>query len=479
MVGGAHVKPLRSIADGVQRPFHNLRDRLSPQTRAFARDSWLLELSAAATTIALIGQLSLITHALGLREYGVFALIVSVVSLVSRFLDVPVAYTTIAFGADKVESDPRTLVGIFQFGYLVNLVSGVAGFLCVLAIAPFVGPRLIGEDGVFLLMLYAVTLVISTVDMTSLSLLRVLDRFDVTLWYTLVREASRLVLVAGALLAYHTLTSVVVALVIHDAITGALGIYLSARTLSGRTRLSLFRGNLSRVKPIRRPMLRMLFHTNIISYGRLVETQVPALALGAFWGPTEVAILKVGQSAGAALAKLTDPVWQALIPRASRLWTSGRIGVLRRMLLQATCISIPVMVAVGGVVILLREPLLTLFAGHGARAGSTVLILACLAQVVNGGLFWNIPLLYACKKAATAARLYLVNLAILVPLLLFLTKVFAANGAAAALLISTVLMNIAATLVATRLLRDPVPRVQPEGQSQSPVPPGSVLRGTR
>ena len=73
-------------------------------------------------------------------------------------------------------------------------------------------------------MLYGLTLVISTADMTSLSLFRVLDRFDVTLWYTLVREGSRLALLGGALVIFHTLLSAVVALVIHDAVIGLLGV---------------------------------------------------------------------------------------------------------------------------------------------------------------------------------------------------------------------------------------------------------------
>jgi O-antigen/teichoic acid export membrane protein len=418
----------------------------------------------------------MITHSLGLHQYGVFALVVSVVSLISRFFDAPVSYTSITFAADKVDTQPRVLTGVFQFGYFVNLVTGLAGFVCVVAIAPLVGPRLIGPDGTLLLMLFGITLAMSTVDVSSLSLLRVLDRFDVTLWYTLAGEASRLLLVAGALLLFHSLLAVVVALVIHDALTAAMGVALAARCLRRRTGVSVFRPVLSHISGLRRSMLGMIFHTNVVSYVRLVETQVPAILLGAFSGPSEVAIFKVGQAAGTALAKLTDPVWQALIPRAARLWSLAEIKTLRRMLLQATCISVPVMALVGAIAIALREPILRVIAGADAQKGAIVLALACLAQVVNGGLFWNVPLLYACKKARTAARIYVANLAVLIPVLVFFTSRWGANGAALALLISMVGVNAGATIAATRLLRIDAHQAEVAPQTQASIP--EAIRGT-
>jgi O-antigen/teichoic acid export membrane protein len=443
------------IVPSSRRAIATLRGRLSSETRGLARDSFLLELASAASTIALIGQLAMITHSLGLQAYGIFALVVSVVSLVSRFFDAPVAYTSIAFGADKVDTNPRMLAGVFQFGYLVSLVTGTAGFLTVVAVAPFVGPRLIGEDGPLLLILFAITLVMSTVDVASLSLLRVLDRFDVTLWYTIAREVSRLALVGGALVLFHSVLAVVVALVIHDALTAAMGVVLAAVFLRRRSGVSIFQPSLSYVSGLRRRMLGMIFHTNVVSYGRLVETQAPTLLLGAFAGPEQVAILKIGQAAGSALARVTDPAWQALIPRAARLWSKGALTELRKMLLHATYLSVPIMAVIAAVVIAFRDTILGIIAGPEALQATTVLILACLAQVINGGIFWNLPLLYACKRAKTAARIYLVTLAILAPTLVIFTREWGATGAAIALLMSTALVNGAATFLAVRLIRQP------------------------
>ena len=69
------------------------------------------------------------------------------------------------------------LLGIFQLSYLIDAIAGVLSFAIVAALAPFIGPRLVGRDGTLLIVLYALTLLISTVDETSVSVLRLLDRF--------------------------------------------------------------------------------------------------------------------------------------------------------------------------------------------------------------------------------------------------------------------------------------------------------------
>ena len=74
---------------------------------------------------------------------------------------------TIAFSAGKLEEQPEHFAGIFQFGYLVNLATGCAAFLAMIIVAPLVGDRLIDPQGALLLLLYSLTLIFSTVDVTS------------------------------------------------------------------------------------------------------------------------------------------------------------------------------------------------------------------------------------------------------------------------------------------------------------------------
>jgi hypothetical protein len=83
--------------------------------------------------------------------------IIAFVVLVGQFFDVRVGAAVTTFGARRFECSPAAALGVFEFGYLVDFAAGVLGFVVVAALAPLVGPALVGGDGTNLTVLYALT----------------------------------------------------------------------------------------------------------------------------------------------------------------------------------------------------------------------------------------------------------------------------------------------------------------------------------
>ena len=73
--------------------------------------------------------------------------------------------------------------------------------------------------------------------------------------------------------------------------------------------------------------------------------------------------------------------------------------------------------------------------------------------MVNGTLFWNSPLLYALKRAATASRIYIAASVVFVPILVLFVDRWGATGAAGALLVWSVVLNAGLTVGALRAMR--------------------------
>jgi Na+-driven multidrug efflux pump len=136
------------------------------------------------------------------------------------------------------------------------------------------------------------------------------------------------------------------------------------------------------------------------------------------------------------------------------MWAEREFSEMRKLLAQGTVIASTALLVIGAVVILLREPLLRIFGGPEGPTAAIVLLFGVLGQIVNGGLFWNIPLLYSAKRARSVSKLYLMNVVVLVPLLVGLTYVWGANGAACSLMLSTLLMNGMLTVACLKLLND-------------------------
>jgi O-antigen/teichoic acid export membrane protein len=196
----------------------------------------------------------------------------------------------------------------------------------------------------------------------------------------------------------------------------------------------------------------MIFQTNLVGYARLLQAQGPTLLLGAFAGPLEVGIFKVAMAIASGFGTLYLPAWNAVMPRLSRLWAKRDLEAIRHLIRESTVIAGALLSGVGALVILFGEPLLEAIGGPKAASGEVVLALAIVAQTINGALFWNDSLLYAVGRARVAARGYLVSVIACLPVLAGLASVWGANGAAVAILLSTLMSNTWLTLGAVRFM---------------------------
>jgi O-antigen/teichoic acid export membrane protein len=415
-----------------------------------ASDSFYVGIWQGATSLAYFAQIVLITHALGLHEYGRLALLLSFVVLVGQFFDLRVGAAATTFGARRLhKGDLGGAAGAFQLSYLIDGSTGLLGFGVVAALSPFVGPRLVGGDGTALILLYGLTLLASTVNDTSVAILRLLDRFKLIAVYTVGLEGLRVAFVGAGLLVSKSLASVLVALVVHDTVQGLANVVAAGWAFRSRTGMSLRQRWLSGFDEWR-AFARMTLHTNVVSYARLAQTQLPVLLVGALSNATQVGIYSVGTGAAGAVGRLADFAYGAVLPRLSRLWVAGSKRDVRILVEHATAVATPLLTVVLLVLVVFREPVLRLLGGHGAGAAGTVLILVGAAQALNGALFWNVGLLYAARRSGGVAAIALAGLVLQVVLLVPLVLLFNANGAAGAFLASIVVTNAAATILALK-----------------------------
>lgn len=438
-----------SLRDRVKR-------RLDPQTRGFARDTLKLSVGTVVVVVGYATQIALITHFLGLGVFGVFSIVVSFVDLIGRLFNFQTGQMTMAFAADTLRSDSRRTFGIAQFAYVIDGVAGVLAFLVVCAAAPFAATALLGatDYGAGLFILYSVIMLLTTAEPTSIALLQLSGRFGMITRLTLIREALRFSLVLAALLITDSLYAVVAALVSMEAAMAVL--WTTSATRAASTHLgggSLWTPALDATKGMRRQMAGTVFHTNVISYVKILAAQGPTLLLGAMTSPVEVGAFKIGTSIGAIVGKLADPAWAAVLPRFAKLRAAGRRAEIRGLIRQTSLGALIATSALGIVAIVFRDPLLRLFGGEEALAAAPVLVLAVVGRIVNSTLFWNSPLLYALKRAGTASAVFVGTSVVFTPVLVICTYSWGATGTAAALLFWTVAANAGLSIAAIRALR--------------------------
>jgi O-antigen/teichoic acid export membrane protein len=418
-------------------------------------DSGYAAVWQGATSVADFVQIVLITHALGLAEYGRLAVAIAFVVLVGQFFDLRVGVATTIVGAKHLHRDDERAAGVFQLSYLVDGLTGIVGFAVVLVLAPVVGQDLVGKGGVTLIALYALVLLAQTLDESSFTVLRLLDRFRLIAGYTTALELTRIALVAAVLAVNGTITGVAIALVVHRAASGVVSAVAATVVFRRTTGIPLTLPALRKAREDRPQMLHTMLHTNVVSYARLAQTQLPTVLLGAMAGATAAGVYKVGMAAAGLIGRLVDPAYIALLPRLSRLWHANRQPDVRRLIERLSVVSIPAMVVATAALILLREPVLDIVGGGKASEdGGGVLIFGAVAHAINAGLLWNVPTLYAAERARLVSRLALLAAAVQIGTLFPLVNLWGATGAALSFLLSMVVLNTGATILSLAALRE-------------------------
>ena len=448
---------------------------LGREARGFARDSAAVAVSSATVQLGHLVVVVVVTRSLGLAELGRFSLVVSFVALIGQFFDVRIDKAVITFGARRIPSDYPRLAEIVKFGYLVDASTGVLAFAVVAALSGLAGEALVGTDGTTLILLYAITLMLSFGDDTAKGILFLFSRFGVVAWFALGQEVVRIGLVVGALARFHSLRAVVVALVLVDLVAAVAYPMVASSVFaraSGGERLRPVR---RRAAPKdRRDMVRMIFHTNLVSYAKVIQARGPTLLLGWLTGSAVgVGVYRIGMTAASLLGAVADPALKAVHPRIARLWAAGRRAEVVTLLKQTSRVSFPLMAGLASTLFLARRPLLEA-AGAGAdlERAADVLAVGMIGYAVSGALFWNTQFLLATGHSGRLALITLgTALAVLVPLLAILIDVAGVLGAALATSVSMVVMNVWAGVEAVRTLLADAPRPsEPLVPSDEPAP---------
>lgn len=425
------------------------------QLGGLAYDTGFVAIWQGSIAAAGLLQIVLLTHAFGIAGYGRLAVVVAFGDLVGGLFNLRVSYAATTYGSRWLVRDPTVAAGVFQYSLVVDLASTLAAVPVLAVLAFTIGPHVAGPDSAPLIIIYSLSLIGPAMSRMSYVVLRLLDRFALISTYQWAIEFGRVALIFVVIQLYHSLLAVVIVIAFSTALAGIVNLVVMARVYRAAHGIWLGRSYLPGLDgESRTGMRKTMFHTLVIQYSRVVQTQLPTVLLGALAGNTQVGIYKLGTASTAIIGKIIQPASQALLPRISKLWAAGRIHDLRKLVFRASTISTVVMGVAFTAIVVFRDPVLHLLGGGPAgEAAATCLILGTGSQALYGLVFWHSTVLFAADRSgamsavsATAAVVHIIAMLVFVPL-------WQANGAALALVISQVLVTVSWSTLAVRTLR--------------------------
>lgn len=458
-LGTPHGTVDRSVTGPRGRPAHRLRTLAGRFKRSelggLAGDSGYMAVTQGSYVGSDLVQIAIITHALGLAEFGRFALVVAFVSLVSAVLNVKVSIAATTFGARHLREDPRSAAGVFQLAYLVDLSTGAVFVLAVGLLSLLIGTGIVDGVGLVVVLLYTLVPLAKNLDNTPLVILRLRDRFKLVATVTFATEMLRLACVVAALAVDKSLLAVVIGLVVGRFVASAAKAVLAYWVFEKDfPDVRLARPAIRHLPPDeRQAMRRTIVKSSAISLDHITQVHVPTLLLGAYVGATGTGLYKIGMALAAVVSKVADPASAALLPRLSRLWSEERFDDLRRLVKQATLITLPIIAVVFMLIVVLRDPLLqVLGGGPEATEAGTILILGAAGQAMYAAVFWRGTVLHAARRTGAVAAVSMIGAALQIAASFVMIRAWGAEGAALAFLLSRLFINGSLSVLAVRVM---------------------------
>ena len=298
--------------------------------------SWLLSANTVGLGIDFLHTIVL-ARRLGVKDYGLLALISTYVIIVNQVIDFRVWETVVRYVSEFwVKEQKEKAVSAVKLCYLIDIAAGMVAFIIAVLSSKLAACYIIHAPDVYqLIVLYSVSLLFSTANGTSTAVLRVFDRFQRLSIYAVGTKMTRLVLVFCFLLAGYGLRGVIIAYIVAELFGGIL---LSALAFSVfRDHLWTARNaGILLIKDRFKEIGHFLLNTNLNETATLFTMNIDVVLLGYFRDPAEVGFYKLAKNIVSLMGTIIDPFYQALYPVLSKMWASRQAVEFKRMILKAT-----------------------------------------------------------------------------------------------------------------------------------------------
>ncbi|MDX6409364.1 MAG: Polysaccharide biosynthesis protein [Gaiellaceae bacterium] len=432
---------------------------------------WRRSAAAAGTYVsAALGFLGTVValHVFSTEEFGRYALVLAATAFVQSLLDLTVEEALVKFGFRyTAREDWGRLRRLFESAIAFKLVGGVLGTALLLALAP-VANSLLHKQGLTTPLLIGAFLPLAqcTENVSGVALI-LRGRYDIRAFFLFVSMALRLTAIAVG--APRGLTTTIVAIVVAQLVATA------AISVAGWAAYRRF----PRVQPKtlgddRRDIFSFVAQSSVATAVISLTAPLALLVLGRVASTRQVTFFRAALSPQQAFAVVSAPARLILLTEQTRAWERGTRGSvfagIRRYMLGMAAVAA---VILPPLLVFTPEVAKLLFSAKNAGAvdATRLVILAGAVRMVYG---WTKSFPVSIGRPSLRIWTHGLEMLVLVPLVGVLGSRWGATGAAAAVLISSVVFCAAWTVLFMRISREPPP-VEPPQLPVDPIPLEAAL----
>lgn len=396
-----------------------------------------------------IGYLALAARGLSLEAFGTLILIhtyTQAVGDITKFQSwqAVLTYGTPAWNDGRI----RDLQKILRFAVRLDVIGALAGLMVALLGIPVARYAFDWSPDTAALATFYVFSVIFLDIATSIGVLRLFDRFDLT---AVQSSLGALIKLLGAAAAFYTgagLEAYLATWMIAEIIPCLVLIGMAVRELRRQGVLA------PQPQPAEtfsapwtpdRKVWGFVWSANLNTTLQLVLTHFGTLIVGAMLGAPSAALYRIARQLTEAITTPVKLLTPTIYPELARLAARNAMAEMRRFMLRAALLAGLGASALAGILIVAGPWLLLAIAGRNFAPAYGVMVLLGIAAAIRLGSFPLEPMLISSGQALPALQVRMVTTVLYLILMFFLCSWLGLAGAGFALLIAS-LTNLAGQL---------------------------------
>jgi len=300
--------------------------------RLLTNASYLLGSRVLRDAMGLVA-LALAARVLGPEAFGVLVLVQTYVMTLDWLVNFQSWQALVKYGSDlDAPGDGAAMKGLLRVSLALDGGSAVLGAAIGVAGAGLVGAWWgWSESTIACARLYSLVIVLN-LSGTATGLLRLENRFGLLAVQGVVAAAIKLIGVLYAVAHELSLEAFILVWLLTDTAGYLAMLGCAAWVYRGRGYGRLRADAPGAVLERHRGIIRFFLTTNWHGTVRMASKEIDVLVVGVVLGSRAVGLFKVVKQMASILARVGDPLYQAVYPELARLWSADRRGEFRRLL---------------------------------------------------------------------------------------------------------------------------------------------------
>lgn len=354
------------------------------------RNAGLLLSGNIGAAVAGFVAVVLAARILGPLDFGRLALMSSYILVVDRLVNFQSWQALIKYGADFIVSGSEDkLKRVLKFGTLLDAGSAAIGTAIAAGGAILLGHlREWDPQTIWLTVAYS-GVILFHISGTPISILRLYNRFDLLAIQQIVPPIGRLIGVGIATITSGDFFVFVLAWIIADVVGHVVLILCGWKVLRDQQIIGVFRTS---VRGIRREvdgLLSFVLTSNINASIRMTTRELDLLLVGAVLDVRSAGLYKIAKQFALVLSKVVDPLYQAIYPELTKLWSESRHAAFAALIKRSSAFAGGLGVAIWLFFAFLGTKVLRHTAGVEYIDAHGILSVYMLAIVIS---VWSVPL---------------------------------------------------------------------------------------